>query len=109
MKASGLDVLPIGAKPGIDRTLRAMKKSSTRERIEERAERDREAGIGRSGFPMPGLPGLSAGRAPGETGGLKITARLLKKRFRIAEVPITGCGRDHAGGRMSGGGTGRLS
>jgi radical SAM superfamily enzyme YgiQ (UPF0313 family) len=57
MKTSGLYFLSVGVESGSDRILKAMKKSLTVGRIEEKVRLVREAGIEVSGFFMLGFPG----------------------------------------------------
>ncbi len=89
MKASGLYFLSVGVESGCDRILRAMKKSLTREKIEEKVRLVHEAGIGVSGFFMLGLPGETAAEME-ET--VRFALRLPLSRASFANFqPFPGC------------------
>ena len=89
MKASGLYFLSIGVESGSDRILRAMKKSLTRERIEEKVRLVHETGIGVSGFFMLGFPGETKDEME-ET--VRFALRLPLSRASFANFqPFPGC------------------
>ena len=89
MKTSGLYFLSVGVESGSDRILKAMKKSLTVARIEEKVRLVREAGIEVSGFFMLGFPGETPEEME-ET--IRFALRLPLSRASFANFqPFPGC------------------
>lgn len=89
MKSSGLYFLSVGVESGSDRILKAMKKSLTVGRIEEKVRLVREAGIEVSGFFMLGFPGETPAEME-ET--IRLALRLPLARASFANFqPFPGC------------------
>ena len=89
MKASGLYFLSVGAESGSDRILKAMRKSLTVARIEEKVRLVRAAGIEVSGFFMLGFPGETPAEME-ET--IRFALRLPLSRASFANFqPFPGC------------------
>ncbi len=89
MKASGLYFLSVGVESGSDRILKAMKKSLTVARIEEKVRLVRETGIEVSGFFMLGFPGETPSEME-ETVRLALRLPLARASFANFQ-PFPGC------------------